>query len=177
MKRNLHLLAGLLVAVAATVALAVATPAKAEVVLGTYSHSDPSVTCRTDYNRYGQVSGRTISVDAPLMVSPRSTQQVSYQLFLYRWDPSSASWVYDFSLNPVGGMTGSYDLPTVPGFAINNPGHYYRIAIKYRWYWNGVVEASQFNYAGVHTQFFTQDFGNGVTSIWYGNTGDWCYMA
>src|SRR5436190_7492026 len=176
MKRTLHsIAAGIAVTIAVAAALAVATPAKAAVVFGTYSHSEPSVSCKTDYNRYGQVTGRTISVDSPLMVTPRGTQQVSYQLYLYRWDPSSASWVYDFSLDPVGGMN-TYALPTVPGFAINSGGHYYRVAIKYRWYWNGGVEALQFNYAGVHSQFFTQDLGNDTTSMWYGNTGDWCYM-
>ena len=44
MQRILHIVVpGALVALAAAVALAVATPAHAELVYGSYSHSDPGV--------------------------------------------------------------------------------------------------------------------------------------
>ena len=58
-------------------ALAVAAPAKADIINGIYSHSNPNVSCNTRYNGYGQVVSRTITADSPLMISPRDTQQVS----------------------------------------------------------------------------------------------------
>jgi hypothetical protein len=171
--RNI-LLVATVVAVAAVASLAVASPAKAETVWGTYSHSDPSVSCNIAKNAYGQITGRTITVTAPLILSPRGTQQISYQPYLEHWD--GTRWVFDLAAPAIGGLSGSYMLPDSPGFTINVTGRYYRIAILYKWYWNGGVEASQLSWAGVHTQFITQDFGNNVTSMGYGTTGDWCYM-
>ena len=68
----------------------------------------------------------------------------------------------------------SRGLPDNSGFTVNTPG-YYRIAIKYAWYWNGLVEQSQYAWAGVHTQFFTHTNGS-VTTMGYGITGDYCYI-
>src|SRR5207253_6028216 len=113
--------------------------------IGTYSHNDPTVTCETDYNGYGQVTRRTITVDSPVMFTPRDFQQVSYQLFLYRWNATSGSWVYDgVATSPLGGTTGSM-LPESNGFTISVPGKYYRVAISYKWFWNGVPEVSRFD--------------------------------
>ena len=176
MKRILHIVVpGALVALAAAVALAVATPAHAELVYGSYSHSDPGVSCETDYNGYGQVTRRTITLDSPVLLTPRGTQQVSYQVYLYRWD-STRGWVYQVANNAVFGTTGWSDLPTSPGFTINAPGSYWKVAIAYRWFWNGVPEVTQLEWAGVHTQFFVQNNGS-VSSMWYGTTGSYCYMA
>jgi hypothetical protein len=170
--RNI-LLAGAVLAVAAVASLAVASPAKADYGFS-YSHTDPSVSCNISKNAYGQVVGRTITITAPVIFSPRTNQQVSYQPYLYHWD--GAKWVFDVAAPAIGGVTGSYMLPDSNGFTINAAGKYYRVAIAYRWFWNGGVEASQFTWAGTHTQFITQDLGNSVTSMGYGTTGDWCYM-
>src|SRR2546423_11345775 len=94
MKRIRHiLLVGAVAAVAAVASLAVASPAKAEIIYGSYSHSDPSVSCNIAKNAYGQIVGRTITINAPVMLSPRGTQQISYQPYLYRWD--GTKWVLE----------------------------------------------------------------------------------
>jgi len=170
--RNI-LLAGAVAAVAVVASLAVASPAKADYGFG-YTHTNPSVSCNISKNAYGQVVGRSITITAPVIFSPRSSQQVSYQPYLEHWD--GTKWAFDVAAPAIGGLTGSYMLPDSNGFTINLPGKYYRVAIMYRWFWNGGVEASDLAWAGTHTQFFTQDFGNGVTSMGYGTTGDWCYM-
>ena len=52
---------------------------------------------------------------------------------------------------------------------------YYRVAIKYRWYWNGVVEQSGYFWAGTHEMFFSMR--NGDLSSWLtGAIGDYCHM-
>jgi hypothetical protein len=163
------------VALVAAAALAVATPAHAEFVYGTYSHSDPKVTCNTTYNGYGQVVGRSISVDTPVLLTPRGTQQVSYQIFLYRWD-ATRGWVYQVANHAVFGPSGTYSLASSPGFTINAPGSYWRVAVAYKWFWNGIAEVSQFDWAGVHSQFFVQNNGS-MTSMWSGTTGSYCYIA
>jgi hypothetical protein len=176
MKRILQLaVPATIVAILAAAALAVAAPARAGLVYGSYSHSDPSISCNTTYNAYGQVVGRTITLEAPAMLSPRGTQQASYQAYLYRWDPARG-WVYQVATNAVSGMIGTYDLPGTNGFTINASGSYWRVAIAYNWFWNGVAERSQFNWAGVHSQFFVQNVANSST-MWSGTTGDWCYIA
>jgi hypothetical protein len=164
----------LAVVAVAVAGLALASPAKAEFVYGSYYHSDPSVSCNIDKNAYGQVTRRTMSIVAPTMLSPRGTQQISYQPYLYRWD--GAKWVFDLALTPIGGLSGSYGLSDSNGFSINLAGRYYRIAIVTRWYWNGGVEVSDFSWAGVHTQHFTQDLGYDRVTLSSGTTGDWCYM-
>jgi hypothetical protein len=174
MKRILHLAVSSMI-VAAAVALAVAAPAKAEFVYGSYSHSDPGISCNTTYNASGQIVGRTITLDSPAMMSPRGSQQASYQVYLYRWD-AARGWVYQVANNTVSGMIGTYALPGTNGFTINAAGSYWRVAIAYNWFWNGVAERSQFTWAGVHSQFFVQNFSNG-SSMWSGTTGDWCYIA
>ncbi|MDX6510900.1 MAG: hypothetical protein QOE36_404 [Gaiellaceae bacterium] len=177
MFRKLHVtLAVLAVAIGALVlGLMQAPSAGAALVIGTYSHSDPLVTCEIDYNASNQITHRSIAIETPALNTPRSQQQASYQPMVYRWNGSV--WAYDNQLNPIGGFAafnsgnnlGVY-MGGNGGFTVYTPG-YYRIAIRYQWYWNGVVERSQFNWAGVHKQFFTKP------GVWgNGSTGDWCYI-
>lgn len=60
------------------------------------------------------------------------------------------------------------------GFTVDSPG-YYKIAIRYQWYWNNAVEHSQFEWAGVHNQFFSKTAGS-LSWNWSGASGDYCYM-
>lgn len=161
-------------ALVVALALVAPSPAAADVSFGTYSHSDPAVTCEVDFNASNQVVSRSISIESPLITTPRSQELASYQVLVYRWNGST--WAYDNQLAPLGGMASVLggSMPDNSGFTVNTPG-YYRIAVKYRWYWNGSLERYQFAWAGTHTQFFTKSV-NATTNMWYGNTGSYCYI-
>jgi hypothetical protein len=174
MKRIVHiLLIGAVVAVAAVASLAVASPAKAQFVYDRYSHGDADVSCNIDKNGYGQIFRRTITIGAPVMLSPRGTQQVSYQPYLYRWDGSK--WVQTVVGPAVFGLSGTSALADHAGFTINLPGQYWQVAILYKWYWYGAVEASQFVWAGTHTQRITQ-YSDGMTTFGFGTADAYCLM-
>src|SRR5215208_1170521 len=135
-----------------------------------YTVNNPDVTCQTTFDANGNLAKRQVLVNAPTMFSPISNQRVSYQPILNRWDGSA--WVTAAVYPEVFGTT-AWKMPGNYGFNVSTTGaSYWRVSIKYRWYWNGTVSRFQHIWAGTHQLLFMRD---GYQPTW-GNSGNFCYL-
>lgn len=163
----------LAVVVAIVVGLATAGVARAD---GSYNFGqgymvdNPDVTCQTDFDASGNVAKRNLYVDTPTMFSPISNQRVSYQPILTRWNGSA--WVNMVIYPEVFGTTAA-QMPGNYGFNVPLTGAFYwRVSIKYRWYWGSTVSRVQHLWAGTHQLFFVRD---GYTPVW-STAGSYCLL-
>ena len=158
-------------AVAAALALA---PTAGAFTYGTYDVQDPDITCATTFDpNTGAAISKSIQINSFVMTTPRSYQKVSYQAILFRWNGSA--WTQDTTMQEIVGDTNNV-LPTPLQFNVPvTSDAYYRVAVKYRWYWNGAVEQTQYKWAGTHTMHFAIFSATGY-SMWNGDSGDWCHM-
>jgi hypothetical protein len=138
-----------------------------------YGYSREDVMCNVSMTSGGQIYERSIIPQTPVMWAP-ATMRVSWQPILFRWDGSA--WVRDVVGPELKGST-YYGLPDSVGFTINVVPRYYRVAVRYRWYWNGAVYQSAYTWAGTHVQQFFKDLPSGGFSMWQGDTGNYCKVA
>jgi hypothetical protein len=164
------------VTAAAVLGLALSPAARADsiVINNAYQVLNPNVTCETDFDATtGNAIAKSISLGDVTMFSPRYNQTVSYQPILFRW--TSSGWTLDYQMQEIFGNTNGV-MPNPLKFTLPlGTTSYYRVAIRYRWYWNNTVEQTGYVWAGTHLMEFVIDSG-GLFGMSYGDSGDWCHM-
>lgn len=166
-------LGGVLAALVCALALSPTAGASTRDYIYSYTVQAPDISCVTTFdNDTGQALTKTMSLGDFVMFSPRGNQTVSYQAILFRW--TDAGWTRDTVMREVVGNTSSL-LPTPQQFNVGVDG-YYRVAMFYRWYWNGRVEHTLYRWAGTHSVVYDIDSPTGF-ELWYGDTGDYCDMT
>jgi hypothetical protein len=144
----------------------IAAPAKA------YSHNDPTVECTNHFDISGRLIGRSIFPSTPAMFSGDyfTNVPIAYQPILHVW--TGSYWKIEAYGTTVSGWTSN--MPASTGFNIHIPKGYYRVSIKYGYYWNNALAASEWTWASTHTTWNQID---GTYDFSQTGAGDWCYFG
>jgi hypothetical protein len=165
-------------AMAVLIGLGLVAPSAAQAALPAgYSDVPADVACNMTMDQYNRIYQRSIIPHTPGMTSPRSNQTISWQPILFRY--YNGAWRADVTGPELKGtFNGLYSvLPSSPGFTINKVPAYYRVAVRYRWYWNGAVEQSDYQWAGTHFQTYVRTYPGGTWDVWRGDSGSYCKLV
>ena len=160
------------VAISAGVGLLSPTAAHA----ATYGEVAGEVACNMTMDQNNRIYERHVYPHTPSMYAPKP-MTVSWQPILFRY--ANGAWQREVT-GPIlkGQFNGLYSvLPNSAGFNIYAHPAYWRVAVYYRWYWNGAVVKTDYQWAGTHEQTFVRTFPDGSFQSWLGDSGDYCLIS
>jgi hypothetical protein len=161
-------------ALALTVGFGLATPADAQALPNGYWDVKSSANCTMWMDQYNRIYKRTIVPDTPGMGAPVANMTISWQPILFRL--YNGTWHREVVGPELKGyFNGLYSvLPASAGFTLNLAGATWRVAVFFRWYWNGGVYQTDYQWAGAHYQTYLKTFPDGSFQVSRGDSGDTC---